>query len=695
MGLLSWAAMGSQVGNDMEYQPDLQWPNSNWTYQKMRNDAQLDGLTRSTILPLTRWQYGINPNNAHPVYVRELSRDLGLPIMERNGETWREVERPGIPRSRNRFNFHEHLTEALLATMYGHQYFEQVADLVTPPPDWPVDTPLRNRLWKLGVRPPWTIQLIETEKDGGLKAIKQIQHDYNSPGIEVNQLLAYVFGKEGANWVGRSLLRSSYRPWLVKDRVMKIGTINIERNGAGIPIVTAPPGATDTHIRILHELATKVRGGDSSGGAIPHGGTLQLQGVMGSQPDAVGFMRFLDQQMARAFLQMVGELGTTEHGSRALGGVFADLAQQLLQAIADWFCATFYEYMILDWMDWNVAPDPDINVDEFAPMIVYNQLTNATDDLNDAIDDGEIDVDDETRDRVAGSRTPRRRRASVGHGGRTAQAAGRRGHGSGQAVRAEASMLPARTLRRQPYDHELAASTDFAALDSAYAGALDLLMLNFMASVPDAIEELHDAIVAANGDLDAIAEISATPRFGEPIGAALSQVSVLAVSEAVNEASRQGRTIERPDLEDLTASLVSRAAILDTMITRDVTESAVRRAVRMTGGSLGPAEVAGQVRDELRQMTWAGVRDQLGGAIQGSQNAGRGLVFRRDGEPGRIYSTEILDNNTCSRCVANDGNEYGSVDEAERDYPFGGYVECEGRERCRGTIVKVYEETPA
>jgi len=40
-----------------------------------------------------------------------------------------------------------------------------------------------------------------------------------------------------------------------------------------------------------------------------------------------------------------------------------------------------------------------------------------------------------------------------------------------------------------------------------------------------------------------------------------------------------------------------------------------------------------------------------------------------------------------------DGREYGpDISAAERDYPTGGYKECKGGPRCRGTLVAVYAE---
>lgn len=701
LGVLSWAAMGAQVGNDLEYVPELMYPNSIHTYQTMRNDSQVDGLSRGAMLPITRWGWGLDANSAPPSVVREFSRDSGLPIAERNGATWKIIETP-IPRSTGRFDFKEHLAEALLATIYGHNYFEEVADLITPPTDWPVDVPLRARLRKLAVRPPWTLTSIDTDPvDGGLQAIRQMHHQVGDPGIPVTQLVAYVWGKEGANWVGRSMLRALFRPWLVKDRIMRVGAINIERNGAGVPIITAPPGATTAQIAALEDVARRIRAGDSSGGAVPNGSVLQLMGIMGSQPDSVGFMNFLNEEMARSYLQAFQVLGQTATGSRALGATFLDFFTWALEGIADWFATIFNKIVIERWMNWNFGDPLDPNVDEYAPRLIYIKSgSDPTSDLADAAntppENGGIQVDPQTKAMLETGVDPTTRQTSRRAAGHDARGAERRAAGLGGDSSTSPVSLPARTLRRQPYAHEVAAAVDYAAVDAAYSSALDLLMMEVRQLIGYQINDLHDAIVEAGADLEALSEISASPEHRDVIAARLAQVGELAANQAVQEATAQGVTMERPDTTDFTDSLRARSAILDTMITRDVTEAAVRRAVRLTGGALDASGVADQVRSELQSMTWAGVRDQLGAAIQGAQNGARALVFRRDGADGDVYASELLDVNTCVPCTARDGTHYGSMDEAEQDYPFGGYKDCEGGGRCRGMLVKVYsKEQPA
>jgi hypothetical protein len=151
--------------------------------------------------------------------------------------------------------------------------------------------------------------------------------------------------------------------------------------------------------------------------------------------------------------------------------------------------------------------------------------------------------------------------------------------------------------------------------------------------------------------------------------------------------------VQPQDVSDLEKSIQQRAVAVDTMLRSEFAQSASRQAIRLTGGSLPPAEVAEEVKQHLLSLSGSSAKDMLGGAVQQSINAGRRLVFSRDNEPGRLYASEILDRNTCSHCVQIDGHEYPDILAAEHDYPTGTYKDCDGRERCRGTIVKVYENT--
>ncbi|MDT9694013.1 hypothetical protein Q5762_37950, partial [Streptomyces sp. P9(2023)] len=93
------------------------------------------------------------------------------------------------------------------------------------------------------------------------------------------------------------LLRSCYKNWLIKDRLLRSQALTVDRNGLGVPVYTGAPvpdGATalerDAWIAAEREnglaLATAFRSGEQAGASIPSGAKLQLLGVEGDLPDA-------------------------------------------------------------------------------------------------------------------------------------------------------------------------------------------------------------------------------------------------------------------------------------------------------------------------------------------------------------------------------------------------------------------------
>jgi hypothetical protein len=85
--------------------------------------------------------------------------------------------------------------------------------------------------------------------------------------------------------------------------------------------------------------------------------------------------------------------------------------------------------------------------------------------------------------------------------------------------------------------------------------------------------------------------------------------------------------------------------------------------------------------------------DQLQGAVTFAQNTGRVATFETaTGTQLSYYASEILDVNTCGPCTDIDGTDYADLGAAQQDYAAGGYVECAGGPRCRGTLVAVSAE---
>lgn len=405
--LPSW---GQMMADDLEDNNLLIFPENVRSYTKMLNtDAQIQGLASGCLWPIYRMRWYLEPNNALPEAVEKLSADLGLPVGRL--EPGQEDEPTPQRRTSVRFKFLEHLENALQAVLLGVKVFEQTGYIG--------DDGLFHYK-KLADRPGQTIADWSIARDGGLNWIQQHGGPQEKP-IPIDRLVVYTFQRRGANWTGRSLLRACYGPWLLKDRAMRIGVMNLQRAGVGTPIAEAPPGASDNDILILNRMMEKFKAGDRSGGAVPAGAKVRLVGVEGTQPDAVGFVKLMNEEMARAFLQMFMQLGQSASGSRALGSAFIDWHKMTLEYIANWYAENFNEHVIEDYIDWNWPNQ------EFAPLVCWQwdeedpSAEDPTSKLRDDIKDGKVqapsDVEaviENSRGEVARRRERRPTRAARG-----------------------------------------------------------------------------------------------------------------------------------------------------------------------------------------------------------------------------------------------------------------------------------------
>lgn len=358
--LTSWSTLADEAH---EKNADLQWPMSLEVYDQMRReDSQVGSVLRAVTLPIrsTRWE--IDPAGARDEVVQLVAQDLGLPIKG-------EEEPPRRSRQRGRFSWDEFLRLALLELVFGHSVFEQVYRIEKG----------RARLGKLAWRPPRTIAKFDVAKDGGLVAIEQ--HGVfgsTTVRIPIDRLVVFVNEREGANWLGQSLLRQAYKNWLLKDRFLRIQALVGERNGLGVPVSKGAPlpdaiakdtAKAEEWLKAQKDeglkLAKDFRAGEASGAFVPHGGDLALIGVSGKLPDLDGPIRYHDEQIARAvlahFLTLGGDKST---GSYALGDTFADFFTGSLNAVANHLADVTQQHVIEDLVDQNWGPD------EPAPRIV-------------------------------------------------------------------------------------------------------------------------------------------------------------------------------------------------------------------------------------------------------------------------------------------------------------------------------------
>lgn len=375
--------------DQIEYVPEMRWPQSIPTLDQMRTDSQLAALVTATMYGITQLRFLIDPNGARDSLVKEVAQDLNLPIMGK------EDEPQG--RMKKRFSHHKFSSQAMLAAIYGHMYFEQVGEIIDS--KW--------RLRKMAPRMPQTIQAINVADDGGLVSIRQwAGNSYSrrmpmagtlAPEIPVDNLTAFIFQQEGYSWVGRSMMRDCFKDWVIKDKLLRIEAINHERAG-GVPYANAAQGATVAEIEDLDSMMRQFRIGESAGGALPFGSELHIAKGTGSDIDKT--IQRYNESMARKFLMMVANLaqGGQHVGSYALGDIFNDLWHVGQRAIAQWYCDTVNEHIIEDIADWNYGED-----EELVPKLTWERTREdslGVDQLALLVQRGVIVVDDEIENAV-------------------------------------------------------------------------------------------------------------------------------------------------------------------------------------------------------------------------------------------------------------------------------------------------------
>lgn len=337
-----------------ETTPELRWPQSITVFDAMRRtDSQCASVLRAVTLPVRRTPWRIDPAGARLEVAQFVADDLGLPVV---GQT----PKPPL-RSKDKFSWPEHLRLALLMLPLGHAYFEQV---------YRVDADgSAAHLRKLAYRPAKTIERIDVAPDGGLVSITQwwTQADTKPKPIPVDRLVAYIHEREGGNWLGSSVLRSAYKNWLLKDRLLRVQAQTIERNGMGIPLYKGQEGASGDDLAAGKAMATAWRAGEAAGSAVPFGADLVLRGVEGTLPDADPVVRYHDEQIARAVLAHFLNLGT-QTGSWALGTTFADFFTLSLQTLAQQIADTATQHIIEDLVDINFGEQ------EPAPRLVFDEI---------------------------------------------------------------------------------------------------------------------------------------------------------------------------------------------------------------------------------------------------------------------------------------------------------------------------------
>ncbi|GAA3251631.1 phage portal protein family protein [Nonomuraea helvata] len=690
IGGLASIVGGWWIDDWLEVLPDLTWPLSVHTYARMRHDPQLAGVLAAYTLPIRRAVWQLDPAGCRDEVVAMVADDLGLPIKGAD-------EKPG-PARRRGVSWSEHVRMALLSLVFGHMVFERRYEIRRG----------QARLVSLGERMPHTIDEIELARDGTVRWVSQDVAGSGRP-IPADRLVWYVHAREGANWAGRSVMRASYGPWLLKHELWRVHATSIRRFGMGIPSVEAPSGATANQVAEAQRLASSMRAGDQAGIGLPPNFKLSLTGMTGSAPDALAYITYLDQQMSRSALAGLMDLGNTPNGSRALGQSFLDLFLLSLQAVADEIADVATSGhpalpgIVTQLVDFNFGED------EPAPRVIASDVGTrhevTAEALQMLLSVGAITADDELEAYVrqamrlpekAEDAPPPPRRPGPDEpepepGLEQEEDQQRRAVPRRRSLARQRGPQAAAGARRQLTLDEADSGVDPDAIQSLWQEALDTLIAAWVAvsqAWRDALADQVKTVVDA-GDLPSLARMELDTGDAEQLLTdAMTDLAAASAEQMAAEAAAQQVEVEPPPVDE--DHLGAIAAALSVLLAAWLAGAAAREALRLAVPGVGGDQVANAVIEHLEGLSDAFLREQLGGALSTAQMAGRIAVLEA-APPARYQGLEVLDSNTCGPCRDVDGRLFDGLGEAKAAYAPGGYIDCQGRLRCRGTVIAIWD----
>lgn len=349
----------------------LQWPKAGKIYQEMSdNDATIGAIMYMTkqLIKDCSWKVEAASNSPQDKEAAEFLESC----MHDMSSSWDET-----------------ITEILSYLVYGWSFHEIVYKIRRGPTE--KDGRYRSKYsdgrvgWrKIPIRSQHTLhEWIFDESDGGIIGMIQVAPpNYRQTIIPLSKGLLFRTESCRDNPEGRSLLRNAYRPWYFKKRIEEIEGIGIERDLAGLPVLTAPENvdiwSTDNPTAVAmraqaESIVRSIRRDSNEGVVIPPGWKLELLSTGGSrQFDTNAIVNRYDQRIAITMLADIVMLGADKVGSFALADVKKSLLGTALDAQVWSIAEVFNKYAVPSLFEVNT-----FNVSEL-PRIVPSNI-NAPD----------------------------------------------------------------------------------------------------------------------------------------------------------------------------------------------------------------------------------------------------------------------------------------------------------------------------
>lgn len=361
---------------DREYNAKLQGEAGLDVFEKMRrSDGAVNASLTALKLPIKMAQWRIEPTGKSRTE-RKIAEFVEENLFK-NSKSWQDT-----------------LDEILTCLDFGHSVFE------------PVYEKAENgiRLLKLAFRPQRTITKWITDAGGSLKAVEQsgtVGGLYRKVEIPVENILIFTIKKEGGNWQGVSILRTSYKDWSLKTAKENYSAISADKYSMGVPLITLPPNPKEDDLARAKEIGRRYRANNQAYIITPNGGKVEILSIAGSRADLIPDIQYHNQQIANNVLTNFLQLGQTGTGTYALAKELKEFFLMSLGAIARNIEGVLNAYLISRLVSWNygegVEP-PKLIADKISSINLL-EWANAVGKL---VDSGLVQTDDDLEAYVRG-----------------------------------------------------------------------------------------------------------------------------------------------------------------------------------------------------------------------------------------------------------------------------------------------------
>jgi hypothetical protein len=349
-----------------EYNPTLEGRSAFLIYEKMRrSDADVKAALLACKLPIRAADYQIVPGRKPNEPGFELAKTIAEEVRE---NLLGGLESPTSTGCWVTQNFETVKENALLCLDFGCAAHEDL---------WHIDGE-KVRLRKLAPRLPYTFYRYHVDEDGeSLLFLEQYGYRGNNfvnVLVPAEKIAYFVNDMEGAYFYGRSVLRAAYQHWYIKSQLYRLDAISIERNGLGVPTIKQGPNVSAEDRKAAQNWVQMLAAHESTGLSLPNGWEFLLTGITGRIRDPQASIQHHSEMIMRSVLANFLTLGTTQTGSRALGGSMRDFFYLSLEALSRKIDETISNTSIRRLVDYNYSQDSGFRIQDSGNH--KSQITN-------------------------------------------------------------------------------------------------------------------------------------------------------------------------------------------------------------------------------------------------------------------------------------------------------------------------------